>query len=122
MCDGIRLNRCVTNLGPIGGGQNLGDYAVQMWRTKKTVQGRVFNKRHRNEATMNAGLKYKCAWCGMPYEWFPIVSVLPRDSIMNTLGVLDKNTIGYKVFDESFGERTSERQAVLPVQSVVYIV
>ena len=90
MCDGIRLNRCVTNLGPIGGGQNVGDYAVQMWRTKKTVQERVFNKRHRNEATMNAGLKYKCAWCGMPYEWFPIVSVLPRDSIMNTWGSLTK--------------------------------
>ena len=35
---------------------------------------------------MNAGVKYKCAWCGMPYEWFPIVSELPRDSIMNTIG------------------------------------
>jgi len=42
------------------------EYAVQMWRTKKTVHGRVLNKRHRNEATMNAGLKYKCAWSGMP--------------------------------------------------------
>ena len=27
-------------------------------------------------------------------------------------GSLTKNTIGYKVFDESFGERTSQRQAI----------
>lgn len=63
----------------------------------------------------------------MRLVWYAISVVPDRQCVAagqhnEHIGVLDKNTIGYKVFDESFGKRTSERQAIFTRASVVYIV
>lgn len=64
VCDGVRLNSCVMNLRSKRRGQNVGDDAVQMWRTKKTVQGKGVKQKsqERNDDGCEFEIQMRLVW------------------------------------------------------------